>query len=230
MRQRPIERVLALFSAFILLSSSSAKQNKPVGRINAEKKVVALTFDDGPHPIYTPAILDILSEYGVKATFFVIGKNVDEYPELVRRECDEGHEIGNHTYSHSYMNSVGESETVKEIKDCERSVSFAADTELKLVRPPGGICSTRLKQYCESSGYRIVLWSVDTLDWKRPSPDSIINTVLNNVSQGDIILMHDYVSGVSSTPEALKVIIPALIDEGYDFVTVSELINLNQAR
>ena len=221
-----INKLLIIFTAAAVLTSSSTPC-RIVSRIFTDEKVVALTFDDGPHPKYTDEILDILSEYGVKATFFVIGKNVDENPGILKREVDEGHEIGNHTYDHSYMNSLNVSGVLSEIKNCESSVISAGGPKASLLRPPGGICSSKLKKQCGVSGYSIVLWSVDTRDWTRPSAQNIINTVLNNVTSGDIILMHDYVSGKSNTPEALKSIIPALIDEGYNFVTVSELINLN---
>ncbi|MBQ7669496.1 MAG: polysaccharide deacetylase family protein [Clostridia bacterium] len=218
--------LIIMISAAVL--SSASYPCRIVSKIAADDKVVALTFDDGPHPKYTDEILDILSEYGVKATFFVIGKNVEEHPEIIQREVREGHEIGNHTFDHFYMNSLNESSIADEIKKCECSVLSAGGPNTKLLRPPGGICSTKLKKQCAAADYNVVLWSVDTRDWKRPSADHIVNSVLNNVSSGDIILMHDYVSGKSNTPEALKRIIPALIDEGYNFVTVSELINLEK--
>ena len=217
--------------AVILIAASMLMSSSPCrifSKVTSDKKVVALTFDDGPHPKYTDEILDILSEYGVKATFFVIGTNVDEHPEILQRELAEGHEIGNHTFDHSYMNKLNESNTISEIKKCESAVISAGGPATSLLRPPGGICSSRLKKQCRSLKYSIVLWSVDTRDWTRPTAANITRTVLNNVSSGDIILMHDYVSGKSNTPEALRSIIPALIDEGYNFLTVTELINLKE--
>ena len=194
----------------------------PICRIENEEKVVALTFDDGPHPRYTEEILDVLDEYGIKATFFVIGKNAETYPGIVEEEIARGHEIESHTYSHRFANSYGYTEALNELKKNEDALGIS----MSYVRPPGGIVSTSFKRAAAESGYKIVLWSIDTLDWKSPGADHVVNSVLNNVKSGDIILMHDYVVGRSTTVGALKRVIPELLGKGYRFVTVSELNNL----
>ena len=189
-----------------------------------DEKVVALTFDDGPHPTQTAEILDILEEYDVRATFFVIGKNAEANPELVKRELEEGHEVECHTYSHSYLQHLSYNEAKCEIERNE-SVLEGFGASPSLIRPPGGIISDSLKRVCEEKDYKIILWSVDTVDWKAPAPSRIIAEVKNNVAPGSVILMHDFVSGKSSTPAALRKIIPMLKDDGYKFVTVSELMS-----
>lgn len=192
-------------------------------------KYVALTFDDGPHPKYTPEILDILKENDAKATFFVIGKNAKNYPELILREKEEGHEIGNHTYSHPDMKGISVDKAVEEIMLTQDTISEITGIRPTLFRSPGGIFSDELVLMLESIECKPVLWSwrQDTRDWSLPSVKTVVNTVLNNINDGDIILFHDYNMKGSPTPEALKIILPKLKEMGYNFVTVSELIELN---
>lgn len=190
---------------------------------NSSSKI-ALTFDDGPHPKLTREILDILSQYEVSATFFVIGKNAEAYPELVKAEIDGGHEVGNHTYSHANLKR----ESVETIKDeldrAERAVYEAAEYRPKLIRPPGGNFNESFKNIAEEYNSSIILWNVDTRDWAHNSVDAICKNVLSNVKCGDIILFHDHITGGSPTPEALRRIIPELKSRGFTFATVSELI------
>ena len=186
---------------------------------------IALTFDDGPHPQYTPLILDILREYNVHATFFLIGENAERNPELVRRILREGHEIGNHTYLHKNLKEHTSGGIYEEISMAEEAILRIADQRTKLLRPPGGLYD---KQVCETAhrlDYDIILWTVDTFDWKHPTPEEIIQTVESNVQCGDIILCHDFIGGAPSpTPDAIRKIIPDLLRRGYEFVSVSELI------
>lgn len=202
------------------LAAASCVGIQPICRVNGEDKTIALTFDDGPHPVYTEQILDVLDEYGVKATFFVIGKNANTYPGITDDEIMRGHEVESHTFSHRYANSYGYDDALDELSSNEDALGI----EPEFVRPPGGIVSSAFKRAANEMSYRIVLWSVDTLDWKCPGADYVVNTVLNNVKGGDIILMHDYVCGRSSTVDALKRVIPALLEKGYRFVTLKELL------
>ncbi len=192
---------------------------------HTNSKNIALTFDDGPHPVYTPEILDILEEYGVRATFFTIGQNVEWYNDVFRMEYEAGHEIGNHTYSHMNLGKLPYKEVCREIEEAEELVYEAVEYRTRLLRPPGGILGEDLRRAAADLDYTVICWSVDTLDWAHTPSDVIAKQVLENVKGGDIILFHDYVSGDSPTPEALHMIIPALLDEGYSFVTVSELLN-----
>lgn len=188
------------------------------------KKQIALTFDDGPHPYRTPQILDILDKYNIKATFFLIGKNVEYYPEVVHREINSGHEIGNHTYSHAQLNKLQVDEIKEELSSFENALSKVSDYQSSIIRPPCGCYSEALCTAANESNYKIILWSIDTKDWAHTPVDTISENILKKVKSGDIILMHDYIAGDSPTPKVLEIIIPKLLSEGYEFVTVSELI------
>lgn len=196
-----------------------------------EDKVIALTFDDGPHPIFTPKILDILKEYNVKATFFVLGKYVEMYPEIIKRQVEEGHEIGNHTFSHINANKESEETVFKEFQKTEDSINNISIPATRILRPPYGILNKKIINYANKNDYAIVLWSQrqDPKDWSNPGAEKISSIILSQTENGDVILLHDYVYfEESNTVEALKDIIPELKKRGYQFVTISELINLRK--
>lgn len=186
-------------------------------------KIVALTFDDGPHPHGTDKILAVLEKYGVKATFFEIGRNVRLWPEVTARVIAAGHEIGNHTDSHSFMHGFTPACVAAEIHSADDAISGALEYETHFLRPPGGIYDSAVVTAAADEEKIIALWSIDTLDWKHRSARAIADAVTNNVKSGDVILMHDYISGESNTAEALRIIIPELLDEGYTFVTLSDM-------
>ncbi len=190
---------------------------------NCDKKI-ALTFDDGPHPRYTDEILAILAQYNISATFFVIGENVEQYPDVTKRVIEAGHEIGNHTYSHIYMNSGNIKPMSAEIEKTNTLLRENFGYNTKLIRPPGGLYGDNALLCAQSFGSSVILWTVDTRDWAHTPSEKISEYVISTVKSGDIILMHDYVSGRSPTPAALKVIIPTLIKNGFSFVTISELL------
>ncbi|MGN1345750.1 MAG: polysaccharide deacetylase family protein [Eubacteriales bacterium] len=189
-------------------------------------KKIALTFDDGPHPVHTPEILDILEEYGVKATFFTIGQNVEWYNDVFQMEYAAGHEIGNHTYSHRNLKKLSYPAVCQEIERAENAVYETVEYRTRLLRPPEGAFGNDLCKAAAALDYTVVCWSIDTRDWAHTPSDKIAENVLSSVKGGDIILFHDFVSGDSPTPDALRMIIPPLMEEGYRFVTVSELLNL----
>lgn len=191
--------------------------------VNAGKKV-ALTFDDGPHPKITSQVLKILNKYDVKATFFVIGINVKNYPDKLVEIVSSGHEIGNHTYSHNILKSMPKDKIEKEIIDTEEQVKRIVDHDISLLRPPCGLYDDTLIDVAQKNNLKIVLWTVDTNDWAHKSTSNIVRNIIKKVKNGDVILFHDYVSGKCNTPEALDVIIPMLKQMGYEFVTISELL------
>ena len=186
-----------------------------------EENMIALTFDDGPHPRYTYEILNILKKYGIKATFFIIGINASNYPETLKAVANEGHEIGNHTFTHQCIKGRSNDQVESDVNRCNDEIYNICGITPLIFRPPGGIMS-------ESEGvftdYKIIYWSIDTLDWAHRSADDIYEYVINNVKSGDIILMHDYIGYNSPTPSALELIIPNLLERGFKFVTVSELL------
>ncbi len=188
------------------------------------KKRIALTFDDGPHPKYTPQILDILAEYSVEATFFSVGTNAETYPHIIRRIHEEGHELGNHTYKHPHTADMSATELQADIIKCSRVLEKITGDEIQLFRPPEGVCSKEIKSFCDEMGYTIVMWSVDTRDWAHPTVGEIYRNVKCNTGAGSIILMHDFIGKKSPTPDALRQIIPMLQEAGYEFVTVSRLL------
>lgn len=190
---------------------------------NAGKKI-ALTFDDGPHPRLTPEILDILKKYDVKATFFLVGENVGRYPHLVERILADGHEIGNHTYTHGRVSEFGFFEMKKEIEDCESAIYEVAEYKTKLLRPPEGYLDDKIRMISKDLDYNVILWNIDTRDWEHESPRRICQNIVERISDGSIILMHDYISYNSPTPKALELFIPKLLEKDYQFVVVSDLI------
>lgn len=193
-------------------------------RVVTEDKVVALTFDDGPHPRYTPMILDILSEYGAKATFFVIGKNMELYGDAARRAASEGHEIGNHTYAHPALSGISDAEFEREVLRNEALIEEYTGMPPAVFRPPEGYCTPSVERIVTQNGGTVILWNVDTMDWAGCPSDAIVKNVMKNTVPGSIILFHDYVGKESTTINALKEILPRLSAAGYRFVTVSELI------
>lgn len=160
-------------------------------RSGGERPMVALTFDDGPSPRYTPAILDVLREKGVKATFFVVGNHVEKYPEIARRIVQEGHEIGNHTYTHRDLVPASRRTVLREVKQAERVIKETCGVEPRLFRPPRGLYSESVRQLVVRQGYTIVLWSVSTLDWSGLTANMILRRVKKYARNGSIILLHD---------------------------------------
>ena len=158
--------------------------------------------------------------------FFVVGKNAETYPELIDRIIDDGHEIGNHTYSHPCVNKQSQAAFREELTRCEEIIQRVVGVHPKLFRPPQGSWNTRVYEIARERDYSVILWDLDTLDWAHTPSENISNYILENVKSGNIILMHDFIGHNSKTPEALEKIIPVLISRGYEFVTVSELLGV----
>jgi peptidoglycan-N-acetylglucosamine deacetylase len=191
--------------------------------IKTEEKIIALTFDDGPHATYTPQILDLLNKYDAKATFFVIGEHAKKFPEIILRENDEGHEIANHTYTHPYSRTA---EVLKnELKKTNEAIHDITGTYPVLYRPVGGSYNDRIISTAVENGFKVIMWSwhQDTKDWKRPGVTKIVTTVLSGAKPGDVVLFHDSGGDRTQTVKALEEILPALKKQGYEFVTISEL-------
>lgn len=213
----------------IILGISFTSRNIPVpslvrapgtySMVHTQEKVVALTFDDGPDPNYTEQILDVLKEKNVKATFFVLGENVKLYPELLMQINKAGHEIGNHGYSHIYSTSL----TVRELVKTDEVIYDSLHQHTHYYRPPGGFVSKAVLQDVKAKGHVLTLWSIDSRDWRNPGVTRIVQNVVDSSFPGAIILLHDGGEKRQQTAEALKIIIDRLRNDGYRFVTLSEL-------
>ena len=188
----------------------------------AGQKIVALTFDDGPGP-YTEELLDFLQQEGVRATFFVLGTRVDAYPKLIRRMAAEGHEIGNHSNAHNMLHRMDLVGVRNEMGKCAEKIEKLLGYRPTIMRCPGGNKNSAVEQYAKEAGIPIAYWSVDTLDWQSRDKDAILNIAFgkNGIRDGSIVLMHDI---HKTTIPAAKEMILRLKEEGYVFVTTSELI------
>lgn len=202
---------------FILIILLCGCNSMEVNRIiDVNKKVVAITFDDGPS-VYTNKLLDVLDFYDVNATFFVVGNKVKRYEDVLKRMVKRNDEIGNHSYSHKWLTRLKLGEMEKQINMTQDVIFDVTGYRPKLLRPTYGAVNRVLRKNTDLS---IVLWNVDSMDWKTKNSTKIAYNVLNKVQNGDIILFHDT---YERTLNALKIIIPKLLIDGYQFVTVSEL-------
>jgi peptidoglycan-N-acetylglucosamine deacetylase len=195
------------------------KPGNPQQYLRCDGRAIALTIDDGPHPVWTPKILALLARHKVKATFCMVGENAAAHPDVVAAVVDGGHDIANHTYTHP-MNLIKLSRSAirAEIERTSEKIVAAGGVRPKLVRAPGGTWSLAVTNAATAAGMRPLDWSVDTRDWTRPGVDRIVDTILTRTNPGSIILDHDGGGNRSQTVEALGIALPRLIDEGYHFV------------
>lgn len=191
-------------------------------RGGVNEPLIALTFDDGPHPQNTPRLLDMLRARNVRATFYVIGQNVDRYPAIARRIVAEGHEIGNHTYTHPKLTSLGPSQVSREMARTEAAIGRAAGVKPRTMRPPyGALTRAQRRTVYNEFGYPTILWSVDPEDWRRPGVGVVTSRILNRTTNGSIVLAHDlHAPTVSAMPGTMD----GLLRKGFKFVTVSQLL------
>jgi peptidoglycan/xylan/chitin deacetylase (PgdA/CDA1 family) len=192
--------------------------------VHVDGPYIAMTFDDGPHAALTPKLLGLLAAHHIKATFFVIGQNAAEHPEIVARAAQEGHEIGNHSWSHPNFAKMSDEGVRRELRKTDDVIRAATGTRPTLMRPPYGSITARQKKWIAGEfGYKIILWDVDPLDWKRPGPAAVCNRILRATRPGSIVLSHDIHAG---TIEAMPATLNQLEAKGFKFVTVSELISM----
>ena len=185
-------------------------------KIDKSKKMIALTFDDGPN-YNTSKVIDVLNKYDIRATFFVLGSRAINNKNILKKMADSGMEIGNHTYNHLLLTKYDENKIRSEIEDTSEVIYSATKKRTKLLRPSYGSVNNKIKKVANMP---IIIWDIDTLDWKYHNSKRITSRVVNKVRDGDIILMHDI---YSASLNALSNIIPILQDNGYEFVTIDEL-------
>ena len=188
--------------------------------VNENGPVIALTFDDGPYPKVTGHILDVLEKNGVCATFFVLGSRIEGHEDMLTRMDELGCEIGNHSFSHADLTRLSKADCQRELSDTDAEIRRVTGHEASVVRPPYGYYNKAVRS---AAGRPLILWTVDTNDWRGKAPGEIADYVIQQAKEGSVILMHDQ---QTQTADAMEMIIPTLIDEGFRFVTVSELIRL----
>ncbi|MEG3905817.1 polysaccharide deacetylase family protein [Microcoleus sp. B4-C5] len=195
-------------------------------KLDSQRKAIALTFDDGPWPKTTTQILDILKENNIKATFFWVGKYLKNSPEIGQQVAQAGHAIGNHTWNHQYL-QYNEDGAAREIDRTSSLIQDLTGIQTSMFRPPGGILNNGLTAYAQKKNYAVVMWSADSFDW-RTLTESLIDNVMRQANSGGIVLMHDGGGNRARTVKALPDIIARLRNEGYSFVTVPELLQMQE--
>ena len=189
-----------------------------------KKKFVALTFDDGPHKVLTPRLLDVLKDKNAKATFFVMGIKAIMHPTIVKRAHQEGHEIANHAWNHPVMTKISREELSQQLKSTSEAIFNATGAHPKIMRPPYGNTNPDVNNFIyENEHLNVILWSLDTRDWMRPGKEAVISRAVSGSAQGTVILCHDIHPG---TIEAIPSIIDSLHKAGFEFKTVSEMASL----
>lgn len=210
--------VMLVLEAALLFGLCFQVKEAAAGPEDSYDKKIALTFDDGPHPYYTEMLLDGLAERGVKATFFLIGSNIEGQEELVLRMHEEGHLIGSHTYSHVQLTKLEREEACEEIRRTNEVIANITGETPVYIRPPYGSWSEELE--C-AVNMTVILWSVDPRDWQSQNKDAVARHIMKNTGEGDIILLHDV---YRSSVEAALEVVDRLQAEGYVFVTADEMI------
>lgn len=196
--------------------------------MSTNEKVVALTFDDGPHPVFTPQVLRILDSYHVKATFFMIGSRMEQYPDVVREVVARGHAIGNHTYTHPHeITACTHGELVQELERCQRVIQKLTGKRTHLFRPPRGHLDYAVLKVAGQEEYKTILWLVAAGDRNAPTPELMAQRVEKYIRPGGIILLHDgRIDSRWKDVAATPLIIQSLLKQGYRFVTVPELLEI----
>lgn len=209
--------------------STTADIDSAIRHVPVSERVIALTFDDGPDADFTLSILATLRAHGAKATFFVVGTQIEYFPEVLRQMSAEGHEIGSHTYSHLRLSGVSPERFRKELtREADLIVRICGVTPV-CFRPPYGAMNAAQVEVLREYGYSLIMWDqqLDSRDWERPGVGRIVERVVRNARPGGIVLMHDGGGHRSQTVAALPAILEQLSAQGYRFVTVSELLRLS---
>jgi len=192
-------------------------------RGNPNKRLIAITFDDGPHPSNTPRLLDILRDRNVKATFYVVGTNARAYPGLLQRMVAEGHEVANHSWNHPNLSQMSPDAVRKQLQDTHDAIVAATGVRPTTFRPPYGALTENQRAWIKRDfGYPTIMWDVDPQDWRRPGSSVVASRVISNTKPGSIILLHDI---HAQSIDAVPTILDALLQQGYTFVPVNQLIS-----
>jgi peptidoglycan/xylan/chitin deacetylase (PgdA/CDA1 family) len=194
--------------------------------VNVDGPYIAMTFDDGPHATNTPKLLEMAAKRHIKLTFFVLGECVEQNPAVLQREVAEGHEIGNHSWSHPNLAKLSDAAVRSQLQRTEDLIVKTGGVKPKLMRPPYGELTKRQRTWVNHEfGYKVILWDVDPLDWKRPGSDVVAQRIIAGAGPGSIILSHDI---HPPTIAAMPQVFDALLAKGFKFVTVSELLAMDK--
>jgi peptidoglycan/xylan/chitin deacetylase (PgdA/CDA1 family) len=192
--------------------------------VHVDGPYIALTFDDGPNATLTPKLLDLLAARHLKATFFVVGQNAADHPDILKRAVREGHEIANHSWSHPNLGKMSDDGVRRELQKTDDAIAAAIGKRPTLMRPPYGSITANQKRWIHNEfGYRIIIWDVDPLDWKRPGPSVVTARILKETKAGSIVLAHDI---HAPTIEAMPATFDQLMKKGFKSVTVTELLGM----
>jgi polysaccharide deacetylase family sporulation protein PdaB len=213
--------VIWIFHAVDISAAMSPNRKLPIYCVQTAEKKVAISFDAAWGDERTGTILDILDEYKVKSTFFLVKFWAEKYPTNVAEIYSRGHEIGNHSATHPDMTELTEEKMISELSDTSQAIEKITGEKTTLFRPPFGAYNNTVISTCEAEGYKVIQWSVDSLDWKDISTEQIVERVTRNVKAGDIILFHNNAEKVT---EYLPLVLESLQEQGYTVVPVSELI------
>lgn len=227
-RQTKLALLTLVASIFVLTSIvyvEAYHKLKPIYQVATKEKVMALTFDISWGNQTPEPVINILKEHGVKATFFLSGPWVRQYPEIPRRIKKDGHEIGSHGYRHINLSTLSRYEIKEEIMKAHQAIKEVTGIEPKLIRTPNGDYNDEVIRTANSCGYKVIQWSIDSLDWMNPGPSTITERVVKRAHPGAIVLMHAS-DTCKQTADALPQIIKELKKQGYRFVTVSELLEM----
>src|SRR6266513_4728060 len=217
----PAERTIAVRDSEKGNRNAPAESSITFSSVHVDGPYIAMTFDDGPSATLTPKLLDLLATHHIKATFFVIGENVAEHPEIVARAAREGHEIANHSWSHPNFGKMSDEGVRHQLQQTDDAIKNATGKRPRLLRPPYGSITAREKRWIHDEfGYDIILWDVDPYDWKRPGPAVVRSRILKETRPGSIVLSHDIHPG---TIEAMPSTLDELEAKGFKFVNVSGL-------
>lgn len=198
-----------------------------INEVNTTEKKIAITFDDGPNPIYTKQVLEVFWKARAKATFFMIGEQIEKNPELVTLVAGEGHEIGNHTFSHTKLSELSQEMCLEEIKKNERIIERLINKKPTIIRPPYLAFNKETETLLSQLGYLMIgALNMDATDWEQPGAEFIIEKTRQHVKNGSILIFHDGYGDRSQTIEAIRILVPELITQGYKLVTVSELLEI----
>lgn len=232
--ERRIKFIMIAIITVLILSGSvvyvqAYHKQKPVYEVETNKKIVALTFDISWGNTTPMPVIDILEKNNIKCTFFLSGPWVKQYPEVVKRIKQNGHEIGSHGYKHINLSTLSKAEIKDEVMKAHKNIKEVSGVNARLIRTPNGDYNDTVIEAIHEVNYEAIQWGTDSLDWMNPGVTTIIERVTKRVHPGDIILMHAS-DTCKQTPDALPSVIKSLKDQGYKFVTVSELLKENKAK